>query len=185
MRRRPGHPSAVTAWGAGVAVLCGCVALAARSPATPCVLAVTVAVGLIGAVAPVPIVGDTGRPGAWRWLSVVGLGVAAFALGRWLRPPAAPIAFTGVAVTANLLAAVAEELFFRRFAYGWLARWGTAWAIGGAAVLFAVVHVPAYGLGALPIDVAAGLLFGWQRWATGGWSAPAVSHMAANLLQMR
>lgn len=166
-------------------MLCGCVALAARSSATPCVLAVTAVVGTIGALAPVPSPGSGSPPVAARWLGSVGLGIAAFALGRWLRPPIAPIAITVVALTANLLAALAEELFFRRLAYGWLARWGTVWATGGTAILFAAIHVPAYGIHALPVDVAAGLLFGWQRLATGGWTAPAVSHMAANLLQMR
>ncbi len=179
-----GGPSRAAFWGTGVAILCGCVALAARSPVTPCVLGVTAAVGMIGALAPVPNFKTGGPPGAARWLASVGLGIAVFALGRWLRPPVVPIPITAVALTANLLAAVAEELFFRRFVYGWLLRWKTAWAISGTAILFAVVHVPAYGIQALPIDVAAGLLFGWQRWATGGWPAPTVSHMAANLLQM-
>jgi len=180
-----GAPSRTAVWGTGVAMLCGCAALAARSPATPCVVVVTAVVGMIGALAPVPGPGGGSGPGAARWLGAVGLGIAAFALGRWVHSPVAPVPITAVALTANLTAAVAEELFFRRLGYGWLARWGTAWAIGGTAILFAVVHVPAYGMQALPIDVAAGLLFGWQRWATGSWTAPAVSHMAANLLQMR
>lgn len=165
--------------------MCGCFALAARTPAAPCLLAVTAVVAVIGGLAPVPNAGGGDGHGAARWFGSVALGIAAFALGRWLRPPAVPIPITAVALVANLLAAVAEELFFRRLAYGWLARWGAAWAIAGTAALFAVVHVPAYGLLALPIDAAAGLLFGWQRWVTGGWSAPAVSHLAANLLQMR
>jgi len=47
---------------------------------------------------------------------------------------------------------------------------------------FAAIHVPVYGFAVLPIDTAAGLLLGWQRWTTGGWSAPGVTHMAANLI---
>ena len=36
----------------------------------------------------------------------------------------------------------------------------------------------------VPVDFAAGMVFGWQRWATGTWSSPAVTHAIANLLQM-
>jgi hypothetical protein len=32
------------------------------------------------------------------------------------------------------------------------------------------------------VDLGAGLLFGWQRWASGGWAAPAITHGAANLM---
>jgi hypothetical protein len=34
----------------------------------------------------------------------------------------------------------------------------------------------------LPVDLGAGLLLGWQRWATGTWTVPAVTHAAANAL---
>lgn len=170
-------------WATPMAIACGCVALAARSSATWGAVVVTAAVGAIGALAPAP--SDQGEhPGVFRWLGTAGLGVAAFAIGRWLRMPVIPDPMTTVAVLANLLAAVAEELFFRRLMYGWMVRWGPGLAIGGTAVAFAVVHVPAYGIQVLPIDLAAGLLFGWQRWATGGWSASALTHAAANLLQM-
>jgi membrane protease YdiL (CAAX protease family) len=80
------------------------------------------------------------------------------------------------------LAAVAEEALFRRLAYGGLERFGAAVAIAGSALLFGLVHVPAYGLAALPVDVGAGLLFGWQRWASGTWTAPAATHAFANAL---
>jgi membrane protease YdiL (CAAX protease family) len=50
------------------------------------------------------------------------------------------------------------------------------------AVLFAAVHLPLYGAGALPLNLAAGVLLGWQRWATGSWTAPAATHAIANLL---
>jgi membrane protease YdiL (CAAX protease family) len=49
-------------------------------------------------------------------------------------------------------------------------------------VVFALVHLPAYGTAAIPVDFGAGLLFGWQRWASGTWTAPAITHGAANLL---
>ena len=78
---------------------------------------------------------------------------------------------------------MAEELFFRRLVYGWLASsWGAAVAICGSGVAFAAIHVPVYGFAVLPIDTAAGLLLGWQRWMTGGWSASGLTHVAANLI---
>jgi len=86
---------------------------------------------------------------------------------------------------ANALAAVAEEIFFRRLTFGWLMRWGSGIAVIGSAGAFALVHARAYGLPALPLDLAAGILFGWQRWSSGGWVASALTHVVANLLQMR
>jgi membrane protease YdiL (CAAX protease family) len=52
----------------------------------------------------------------------------------------------------------------------------------GGAVLFAAVHVPLYGWAALPVDLGAGLLLGWQRHASGTWLVPAATHAVANLL---
>lgn len=88
------------------------------------------------------------------------------------------------AVGASMVAAVAEEAVFRRTLYAHLERWGPAVAVAVPAVLFGLVHVPAYGWGVLLVNVGAGVLFGWQRWASGGWSASAATHAAANLVQM-
>ena len=77
---------------------------------------------------------------------------------------------------------MAEEAFFRRLVYGALLAAGPVAAVVGSAVLFAAVHVTVYGVWVLPLDLAAGLLFGWQRQATGSWTVPAVTHAAANLL---
>ena len=79
-------------------------------------------------------------------------------------------------------AAVAEEALFRRLIYGRLLAYGTAVAIAGSAVAFALVHLPAYGTSALPVDLGAGVLLSWQRWASGTWTVPAATHTAANLL---
>jgi membrane protease YdiL (CAAX protease family) len=93
-----------------------------------------------------------------------------------------PLAWSAAALPLSLLAAVAEEALFRRLAYARLERFGAAVAVVGSALLFGLVHVPAYGLSALPVDVGAGLLFGWQRWASGTWTVPAATHAAANAL---
>jgi membrane protease YdiL (CAAX protease family) len=96
---------------------------------------------------------------------------------------AAPPSNTAVAaVPLSVIAAVSEEALFRRLAFGALDRLGTAVAIAGTAIAFGLVHVPLYGTAALPVDLGAGLLFSWQRWASGSWGAPAVTHVAANVL---
>jgi membrane protease YdiL (CAAX protease family) len=114
---------------------------------------------------------------------VLAVGVGAFAVGRILTAgsPAVP-ELTALVVALNTLAAVAEEAFFRRLVYGALLASGPASAVAGSAVLFAAVHVTVYGLWVLPLDLAAGLLFGWQRQATGSWAVPAATHVVANLL---
>ncbi|HEV8625336.1 MAG TPA: CPBP family intramembrane glutamic endopeptidase [Acidimicrobiia bacterium] len=116
-------------------------------------------------------------------LPVLALGIGAFVAGRILvagSPPPAPA--TALVVGLNTLAAVAEEAFFRRLVYGALLAAGPAAAVVGSAVLFAAVHVTGYGAWVLPLDLAAGLLFGWQRHATGSWAVPAGTHAVANLL---
>lgn len=166
-----------------VVLACGVGALAARPSASHGALAVTLAVGLTS------VWGGLSRGQAdadrslGRLLVIVLVGCGAFTLARWLRPGAPPIPLTLFSLVATIASAAAEELFFRNFVYTWLARWGSVVAIGGAALLFAIVHVPAYGIVALPIDLAAGAIFGWQRWASGGCTAPVVTHVVANILQ--
>jgi membrane protease YdiL (CAAX protease family) len=125
---------------------------------------------------------DDPRPGT-PIAPALALGVGAFVVGRLLTlgSPAAPPA-TALVVGLNALAAVAEEAFFRRFVYGALLAGGPVAALTGSAVLFAAVHVTVYGVWVLPLDLAAGLLLGWQRRATGSWAVPAVTHAVANLL---
>jgi membrane protease YdiL (CAAX protease family) len=118
-----------------------------------------------------------------RALPVLALGIGAFAVGRLLAagtPP--PVEATAFVIGLNTLAAVSEEAFFRRFVYGALLGGGPALAVVGSGILFAAVHVTVYGLWVLPLDLAAGLLFGWQRHVTGSWVVPAATHAVANLL---
>jgi membrane protease YdiL (CAAX protease family) len=178
-----------------LAIGLGLAALAARVP-SPWAVAVTAGVGVVGLLAPLgappgPSTPPSRSGSAVAWLGALALGVAALVVasrlpaflglgphgaGPLVRPPAP------AAVGAGVVAAVAEEAFFRRLVYGWLASWGAAAAICGSALAFAAVHVPVYGFAVLPIDTAAGLLLGWQRWTTGGWSAPGITHVAANLI---
>jgi membrane protease YdiL (CAAX protease family) len=110
-------------------------------------------------------------------VGLVAVGVAALAAGRPV-----PIPFGPWALLFSLLAAVAEEALFRRAFYGALEPAGPVVAIGVTALAFALMHVPLYGVAAFPVDLGAGLIFGWQRWASGTWMAAAGTHAAANLL---
>ena len=112
---------------------------------------------------------------------VLGVGLGAIGLtavsgGRPVPSPSAAWALPLV-----LLAAVSEEALFRRAAYGALERRGAPVAIGATALAFAIVHVPLYGVAVFPVDLGAGLLLSWQRWASGSWTVPAATHAAANV----
>jgi membrane protease YdiL (CAAX protease family) len=110
------------------------------------------------------------------------IGLAAVALARAAVAPAPPLMTTEVSAGLSVLAAVAEEALFRGGVVRLLEPRGAAFAAVASALLFALVHVPSYGWPAFPVDLGAGLLFSWQRLATGRWSVPAATHAAANLL---
>jgi membrane protease YdiL (CAAX protease family) len=136
-------------------------------------------VAILTASLPVPMERDERRAPV---PIVLGIGLAAFALGSLVVGPRPPAPVASAAWAMNALAGVAEEAFFRRFLYGRLARWSVPVAIGVSAMTFALIHVPAYGVAALWVDLGAGLLLSWQRWASGTWTVPAATHVAANLL---
>lgn len=115
-------------------------------------------------------------------LLVGAIGLGAIVAGMRAAGAAPPLAIGAWTVPLTVLAAVAEEALFRRLAYAELARFGVALAVGGSALLFALVHLPVYGAASFPLDLGAGLLLSWQRWASGTWSVPAATHAAANLL---
>ena len=113
---------------------------------------------------------------------VLVIGVTAVVVAAWAAGRPAPYAFAAWALPLAILAAVAEEALFRRVAYGVLEPHGAVTGVAATALLFALIHVPLYGVVAFPVDLGAGLLFGWQRWAAGTWTVPAVTHAAANCL---
>ncbi|HJR19513.1 MAG TPA: CPBP family intramembrane glutamic endopeptidase [Actinomycetota bacterium] len=181
---RAGTPRAAspTHVSAGLTLLAGSAALLSR-PVSDAFIPITVVVAIAGSLHPLPN-HYRFRDDRRTWLAVVGLGIAAFAvargaLGGSLIPP--PTTWLLVSVT---VAAVAEELFFRRFMFGVLAGRGIPLAIALSSAAFALVHVTLWGWRAVPVDLAAGALLGWQRWVTGSWTAPAVTHAAANILML-
>jgi membrane protease YdiL (CAAX protease family) len=139
--------------GGYLALLVGALAVPTRGTDAPLGWGVPLAVGLVGVVA----AGVVGGPVADRRVGVVAGGLA-------------------------VVAAVAEEALFRRVLYDRLLRFGIVAAVGGSAVVFALVHLPAYGVAAIPVDLGAALLLSWQRYASGRWTVPAVTHAVANLL---
>ena len=176
------------AWWWGPALV-GVVALLARPWFLPAGVAVEWRVGFFLALGAAGV--------AWPWvrrspaagwgvsLVVLAVGTVAFAVGRAvveLPVRSGPVA---VAVALNALAAVAEEAFFRRYLYGLVdERWGSTAAVVVTAGAFALVHGTVWGLWVLPRDLAAGLVLSWQRAATGRWSVPAATHVAANSLAL-
>jgi membrane protease YdiL (CAAX protease family) len=141
--------------------------------------AMTVALGAVALA--IPVAPETARRAVWCACVAAGCSAVVFVRIRSSLPMPR---YGALAVAATIAAAIAEEAFFRRVLYAKLERFGPAVAIVVSATGFAVVHLPNYGVGVMPIDFAAGLLFGWQRWATGSWTAPAATHVVANLVQM-
>jgi membrane protease YdiL (CAAX protease family) len=140
------------------------------------------------ASAPVPRLDLLGRPVTKRTRPilhpavVLSVGVGAFGVAALTAAPTPPLAAGASAMALSVLAAVAEEAFFRRFLYGRLLPFGAAAAVVASATAFALVHVPLYGGAVFWVDLGAGLLFGWQRWATGSWESSAATHAVANVL---
>ena len=120
--------------------------------------------------------------GPLGWGVPLGLGLVAVVGAGVVGGPVGDRRVGGLAMGLALVAAVAEEALFRRVLYERLLRFGVVAAVGGSAVVFALVHLPAYGLAAMPVDLGAALLLGWQRYASGRWTVPAVTHAVANLL---
>jgi membrane protease YdiL (CAAX protease family) len=181
-------PRRPTIVGVALVAAVGCGALAARpallAPADRPAVALALLFGgllVVGASAPLPRRVFAPVHAFRLVVTATLLGVGAFAIGRVLIGGHAPTQATLAAIVANTLAALAEEVWFRRLCYGLLEPAGPAFAVAATSVLFAAVHVSTYGFSILPLDLAAGALLGWQRAVTGSWSAPALTHVLANL----
>jgi membrane protease YdiL (CAAX protease family) len=140
---------------------------------------------VVGLVAPLPQtehVDTRAKANSIGTVPVVCVGVVVFLAARLATGGDSLDPATIAALLGNTLAAVAEEVWFRRFVYGLLEPGGAVFAVAGSAALFAAVHVTTYGWWVLPLDVAAGLVLGWQRATTRSWHASAITHVVANLL---
>jgi membrane protease YdiL (CAAX protease family) len=125
---------------------------------------------------------------SWRG---VALGVAGGAALVALASVGMPAVVVGPRAVASTLlwwaplvtmVAAAEELVLRGVLFDAIgARFGDAVAVAVTALLFAVIHLPLYGLPALPIDLCAGVFLGCLRVTSGGVTAPLVAHVLADL----
>ncbi len=87
--------------------------------------------------------------------------------------------WTWAAIAA--LIATLEETAIRGALYRcWSEEVGPVAAIVAGAVVFALIHLPRYGLGALPLDAAVGLALGGLRAVSGRVLPCAIAHTAAN-----
>jgi membrane protease YdiL (CAAX protease family) len=135
-----------------------------------------------GLIWPVANAGEQERPRCRTAVVVLVLGIVAFAFGRLMGGGHPPAEMTARVLALSTLAAVAEEALFRRVVFSELVPGGAGLAVLGSAALFAVVHVSVYGFWVLPVDLGAGLVLSWQRWASGSWAVPAATHVIANVL---
>jgi membrane protease YdiL (CAAX protease family) len=177
------------AWINVAAVVTGVAILAARptiaSAAGWSALVVVGVFGLVlalGLAAPSVYKNQARTGGSARLAAVFCSGAAVFLTGRLLSAGHAPGPATGQLIALTTLAAVAEEALFRRVAYAALLAAGPIAAVGGSALLFGLAHVTVYGWWAFPLDTAAGIVLGWQRWASGRWGVPAATHALADFL---
>ena len=176
--------SALVAWiviAGGLLLLLARPTLGAFPLAVP-VLALGYLALLISALAVPRTTSSRTDPAPLGWKGPLLLGLAGVAGAVVVAGPVADRRVGGVAVGLALGAAVAEEALFRRVLYERLLRFGVVAAVTGSAALFALVHLPAYGVAAMPVDLGAALLLSWQRYASGCWTVPAVTHVVANLL---
>jgi membrane protease YdiL (CAAX protease family) len=162
--------------------------LVANGAGLPALAILYVALFAVSTRVPLPPLDVSGRAideAAARFLHpgmAMALGAVTLLVARLGASSVAPMAAGGAAIGLNVVAAVSEEAFFRRFLHGALLPFGAPAAVVLSALAFALVHVPLYGGAVFWVDLGAGLLLGWQRWATRSWAAPAATHALANLL---
>jgi membrane protease YdiL (CAAX protease family) len=90
------------------------------------------------------------------------------------RFPAWAVVVTAVAVT--------EEAFLRGALWQAVSAWrGDVAALAATTVAFALLHVPFYGPGIIPLDLAVGLLLGGLRMVSGGIADSVTAHLLADL----
>jgi membrane protease YdiL (CAAX protease family) len=120
---------------------------------------------------------------------LLGAGGGALLVGVWLsaRPGVALTLATpnaAIALWSPVVAiiAIAEEVVLRGALFTAVRDWqGDGAALVASTLVFALIHLPLYGVGALPLDLAVGTLLGGLRLVSGGVLAPALAHVIADL----
>ena len=132
-----------------------------------------------------------GRPSIRQASISLALGVIVaavlVALPVWLHPETAAIVGIrpqpyAVWVGVTVLVAVGEEVLLRGVLFDRTQdAAGPVAAVALTSVAFAMLHVPLYGLGVVPLDLAVGVALGGSRLASGGVTTPALAHVLADL----
>jgi membrane protease YdiL (CAAX protease family) len=154
-------------------------------------VAASMPAGVVFAVALLIVAAVAGwRMGRPRFAAVaVGLLGGGALVGAWLLAHTGPgLAVaplnSGLALWTPVVAfvAIAEEVALRGALFNAVrSGWGDGAALVVTTILFAAMHVPLYGIGSLPLDLAAGFLLGGLRIVSGGVLAPAIAHVLADL----
>jgi membrane protease YdiL (CAAX protease family) len=139
-----------------------------------------------GALTAVAVLGGLRVPAlSGRVLAIGGVAAAVLVVPALLRVGvhgSLPVADFPAWALLTVAVAGAEEAFLRGVVYDAVRRrHGVDAAILVAAALFALLHLPFYGVHALPLDFAVGIALGVTRLVAGSWAAPAVAHVGADL----
>ena len=144
-----------------------------------CLLAISLAEGMVPSR---PSSAVEGRlrvvPGIFAGVVVGLILLAPVVTGRISARPLAD--FWSWAAIAAVIATL-EEIAIRGALYQrWFEEAGPVAAIVAGAVVFALIHLPRYGLGAMPLDGAVGLALGGLRAVTGRVMPCAIAHTIAD-----
>lgn len=117
-------------------------------------------------------------PGIFAGLMVGAILLVPVVAGRMTARPLAE--FWSWAAIAALIATL-EEIAIRGAMYQrWFEEAGPVAAIVAGAAVFALIHLPRYGLAAMPLDAAVGLALGGLRAVTGRVMPCAIAHTIAD-----
>ena len=117
------------------------------------------------------------------WTVLAGLATGAVLLVPVMLSPLSGRPLEGFWIWASMAAVIAtlEETAIRGALYRrWSEEAGPVVAIGAGALVFALIHLPRYGHGAMPLDAAVGLALGGLRALTGRVLPCAVAHTIAD-----
>jgi len=148
-----------------------------------CLLAITLIERSYPPPRPSPARGEGDSPGFSTRAVLAGLATGAVLLVPVMLSPFSgrPLAaFWEWAAIAAVIATLEETAIRGALYQRWSEEAGPLIAIVAGALVFALIHLPRYGLGAMPLDAAVGLALGGLRALTGRVLPCAVAHTIAD-----
>jgi membrane protease YdiL (CAAX protease family) len=88
--------------------------------------------------------------------------------------------FWGWGAAVVVIATLEEVVIRGRLQPAWTAEAGPIAGLVVSAAVFALIHLPRYGMGAMPLDFAVGLALGGLRAVTGRVAPCAIAHVIAD-----